>query len=310
VTRPQEAAELIPSPFLDLVGRFSAEQGAVGGPSGSAWAANLPRLLASVLDDWGLEPRGPGRTGWTAVVVPVQRAGEPLVLKLVWPHLEARDEPLVLRHWDGHGAVRLIAADPSRGALLLEALDASRDLGSVDIDRACEVAGGLLRRLCVPAPPGLRTLSGHATAEVAALARSEGVLPRRMLERATALARELTSDEGCDASIIHTDLHYENILAGKREPWLAIDPKPLAGHPGFEVQPLLRNRVDELGSGSAFRHRVRRRLEIVTAAAGIDEDQALAWTYLHTAIQAGWAAKDGDSDAVSFAIALLKALDG
>ena len=45
-------------------------------------------------------------------------------------------------------------------------------------------------------------------------------------------------------------------------------------------------------------------------AAGIDEDEALAWSYVHTAINAGWAAKDGDADEVTFCIALLKALDG
>jgi streptomycin 6-kinase len=308
--RPQEAVELIPPSFLEAVQSLGAEEGAVGGPSGQAWAAGLPRLVAGVVDDWGLEPLGVGRTGWTAVVVPVRRGGEPLMLKLVWPHLEARDEPLVLRHWDGNAAVRLVAADPSRGAMLLEPLDATRDLLSVDVDTACEVLGGLLRRLNVPAPPGLRTLSEHATSEMAALAAADAALPRRMVDRATSLAHELTSDPACDTSIIHTDLHYENVLAAQREPWLAIDPKPLAGHPGFEVQPLLRNRVEELGTGSAFRSRVRRRVEIVTEAAGVDEDQALAWTYVHTAMQARWAADDGDSDAVSFNVALLKALDG
>ena len=70
----------------------------------------------------------------------------------------------------------------------------------------------------------------------------------------------------------------------------------MAGHPGFEIQPLLRNRTEELGTGSAFRYLVRRRLEICCEAAGIDEDEALAWTYVHTAMEAGWAGADGDRD--------------
>jgi streptomycin 6-kinase len=113
---------------------------------------------------------------------------------------------------------------------------------------------------------------------------------------------------------VHTDLHYRNVLASLpgsgRPDWLAIDPHAMAGHPGFEIQPLLRNRTEELGTGSAFRHLVRRRLEICCEAAGIDEDEALAWTYVHTAMEAGWAGADGDRDGVSFNIALLKALDG
>jgi streptomycin 6-kinase len=314
VTRPEDAAPLVPEQFRTFVHRFSAQDGAVGGPSGADWSARLPRLLAEVLDDWGLEPLGAGATGWTAVVVPVQRDDERFALKLVWPHIESRDEPLVLRHWDGHGAVRLVAADPGRGALLLEALDADRDLRSVDVDTACQTVGALLGELNVPAPHGLRPLSTFARDQLAALQESAGALPRRMLERTSGLVRELTSDPACDATLLHTDLHYENVLASlpgtDRPDWLAIDPHAMAGHPGFEVQPLLRNRVDELATGSAFRYLVRRRLEICSEAAGIDEEEALAWTYVHTAIQAGWAAADGDREAVSFNVALLKALDG
>jgi streptomycin 6-kinase len=135
-----------------------------------------------------------------------------------------------------------------------------------------------------------------------------------MLERTAALVHDLTADPACDLTLVHTDLHYENVLASLpgsgRPDWLAIDPHAMAGHPGFEVQPLLRNRTDELGKGSAFRYLVRRRLEICCEAAGIDEDEALAWTYVHTAMEAGWAGADGNRDGVSFNIALLKALDG
>ena len=315
MTRPEEAAALVPPSFRVSVRQLSAEDGRVGGPSGAEWEAGLPRLLAQVLDDWGLEPTGDlGRVGQSAVVVPVARAAEPLALKVVWPHFEARDEPLVLRHWDGRGAVRLVAADPGRGALLLEALDPTRDLRALDIDAACTVVGSLLRQLNVAAPPGLRLLSAHAREELATLAGTEGVLPRRMLERLTGLVRDLTADVACDATLVHTDLHYENVLASRagagRQPWLAIDPHAMAGHPGVEVQPLLRNRVGEYGTGSAFRWQVRRRLEVACEAAGIDEDVALAWSYVVTAMQAGWAAEKGDADLVSFNIALLKALNG
>lgn len=314
MTRPEDVVELVPEAFRAFVHRFSAREGAVGGPSGADWAARLPRLLADVLDDWGLEPLGVGSTGWTAVVVPVRRDGVHLALKLVWPHVESRDEPLVLRHWDGRGAVRLVAADPARSALLLEALDPTRDLRSVDVDRACRTIGELLRQLHVPAPAGLRPLSTFAHEQLARLQEAEGALPRRMLERTATLVRELTADGRCDATLVHTDLHYENVLASLpgsgRPDWLAIDPHAMAGHPGFEIQPLLRNRTDELGTGSTFRNLVRRRLEICCEAAEIDEEEALAWTYVHTAMEAGWAAGDGDRDAVSFNVALLKALDG
>lgn len=44
--------------------------------------------------------------------------------------------------------------------------------------------------------------------------------------------------------LLHWDIHDENVLAGDRSPWLAIDPKPLAGDPGFELWPALNSRFD------------------------------------------------------------------
>ncbi len=34
--------------------------------------------------------------------------------------------------------------------------------------------------------------------------------------------------------LLATDLHMENILAARREPWLAIDPKPHVGDPAYD----------------------------------------------------------------------------
>ncbi len=312
--RTEDAAALVPQEFTTFVQRFSSEAGAVGGPSGSDWAAGLPRLLAELLDAWDLTVTGPASTGWTAVVLPVVRDGVPLALKVGWPHVEAKDEALVMRLWEGRGAAHLVSADPHRSALLLEQLDPARSLQDLDVDSACEVTGDLLRQLHVPAPPQLERLSSFVRRHTVSVLAADSVLPRRMVERTTGLVQDLLTDPGCDATLLHGDLHNRNVLhshdGSGRPDWLAIDPHALAGHPGFEVQPLLRNRRDELGTGSAFRYLVRRRVELTCDAAGIDEDAALAWSYVHTAIQAGWAANDGDADEVTFNIALLKALDG
>jgi streptomycin 6-kinase len=283
-------------------------------PGGPDWTVRPPRFLAEVLDAWALEPSADAVTRPTVVVVPVVRDGQPLALKVTWPAEASRDEALALRHWNGRGAVRLVAADPARGAVLLEALDGARDLHSVDTDTACEVVGGLLAELGVPAPPGLRTLSSFAGAQADRLAATQGVLPRRMVERTEGLVRTLTSDPACDRTLLHTRLRVDNVLASLpgsgRPDWLAIGPRAMGGHPGFELQPLLHHRVDELGTGSALRYVVRRRVSICAEAAGIDEDEALAWTYVRTAFHAARAGQDGNAATVSFCVALLKALDG
>jgi streptomycin 6-kinase len=90
--------------------------------------------------------------------------------------------------------------------------------------------------------------------------------------------------------------------------WVAIDPKPMAGHPGYELMPALRNRTDEYGTGSAVRHLVRRRLEIVCEAAGIDVEAAKAWTSIAGLLDIYWHVTSGDEASASLAVAVLKAL--
>ncbi|WP_345203279.1 aminoglycoside phosphotransferase family protein [Fodinibacter luteus] len=299
-----EGGPAIPADWLAWISRLPAE----GGPSGADWARRAQRLLGEAFERWGLVTDGPLRTGWTAVVAPVLRDGEPLALKLVRRSRDTDGEPLALRHWAGNGAVRLVAALPGDGMLLLERLDPDRDLRGLDTDSACEVIGGLLARLHVAAPPALDPLSNWAAGWLDEAGRRQA-LPRRMVARARGLLAELSTDPSCDATLVHGDLHYENVLAGTREPWLAIDPQPRAGHPGFELHAVLRNRRDELGTGAALRWSVRRRTEVLCEAAGIDEDIARRWTIVRCAIEAVWALEDDNADEVTFSIALAKALD-
>lgn len=295
---------VIPAPWLAWISRLPAE----GGPSGADWARGAQRLLGQGFARWGLVPDGPLRTGWTAVVAPVLREGEPLALKVVRRSVDTDGEPLALRAWAGDGAVRLVAALPTDGLLLLERLDPDLDLRSLDTDTACEVIGGLLSRLHVPAPaalPGLRDWSAGWLEQ----AHRRGELPRRLVSRAVGLHRELGSDAACEATLVHGDLHYENVLAAAREPWLAIDPQPRAGHPGWDLHAVLRNRREELGSGTALRWSARRRTEVLCDAAGMDEELARRWTIVRCVIECVWALDDDNADEVSFNIALAKALD-
>ncbi|KGN38387.1 aminoglycoside phosphotransferase family protein [Knoellia aerolata] len=296
-----------PREWLTWMSRLPAE----GGPTGADWAADVDRLTRELLRDWDLVPVGPAMTGWTAVVHPVQRRSgdvtRPLVLKVGWPHVESAQEHLALRSWNGHGAVRLVAADPARGALLLERLDATRDLESVDIDEACAVIGGLYRQLHVPAPPTIRPLEAHLDPYLTQL-RQRTDLPRRVVTRVTGLARDLLADPA-PRVLLHTDLHFQNALAADRAPWLVIDPKPLAGPPAYELQPLLRNRFDELGTGPAMRWSLRHRLEVTCEAAGIAADIGRLWSIVRCGVEVFWAAFDGDAGELSRNLTLLKALE-
>ena len=300
--------DLVPTSFAEHIRGLPAE----GGPSGADWLDQLPALVSGLLDEWGLTPCAEVRHGQTALVVPVRGDDLPrngAVLKVVWPHAEAATEHLALRRWDGHGAVRLLRADPARGALLLERLT-TEDLTEVWDEQACEVVGGLYRALHVEPYPQAPRLSAWARRQADDLAEVDA-LPRRMVERARSLIVSLTADAACDATLIHSDLHYENVLSDGTD-WVAIDPKPMAGHPAFEIAPMLWNRVEEMGTGSSFRYLVRRRTEVLCDTAGITWEAARDWTIVREVVNAMWSIEAGGPEArerVSRALALVKAVD-
>ncbi|GAB3111919.1 streptomycin 6-kinase [Janibacter alkaliphilus] len=297
--RAEEAAALVPSPFAEQISRHDPE----GGPSGADWLAELPRLLAGILDEWGLSVDGSPAWGQTALVVPVRGDVGPAALKVVWPHPEARAEHLALRAWDGRGAVRLLRADPGRWVLLLERLTIE-DLGEMWDEEACRVVGGLYRELHLPALPQLPRLSAWTEQQVADL---HPRLPRALATRARSLAARLVADPACDATLVHGDLHYANVLSDGTE-WVAIDPKPMAGHPAFEVASMLWNRTEEMGTGPAFRYLLRRRVEVLCEAGALAWDDARDWSVVREVVNASWALADGDDARVSLAMTIVKAL--
>jgi streptomycin 6-kinase len=266
---------------------------AARGPEWLAWVEGLPKLTRSLLQEWELRPHGEPTHGSCSIVLPVDmRGGAPAVLKISFPDSESEHEHLALRRWGGDGAVRLLRADPRRRAILLERLH-RQNLNQLPDVEACEIVAGLYRRIHVPALPQLRTLSGYVgrwSTELDALPRS-APLPRRLVEQAIALGRDLIAEPASTGSVIHGDLHYENVLAGDREPWLAIDPKPMNGDPHYEVAPMLWNRWDELAGD--IRNGVRRRFHALVDAAELAEDRARAWVVVRMMHNAMWELEAG-----------------
>ncbi|WP_328998223.1 aminoglycoside phosphotransferase family protein [Kribbella sp. NBC_00709] len=251
---------------------------AARGPDWADWLDRLPRLIRDLLDEWQLRVDGKPAYGNCAIVVPVLAEGKRAVLKVQFPHWEAETEHLALRTWAGNGAVQLLRADPRRFALLLERLE-SRDLTTIDALDACELVGATYKRLHVAAGPQYRTLSGELKRWVEGFRRlpASAPVPHRYVEQAISLSEDFIADPATDGRLIHTDLHYENMLAADREPWLVIDPKPLSGDPHFEVAPLIWNRWDEVVAAGDLRFAVRQRFYTAIDAAGLDEDRARDW---------------------------------
>jgi streptomycin 6-kinase len=232
-------------------------------------------------------------------------------LKVGWPHWEAEHEHLALRLWDGRGAVRLLRADPRRFALLLERADHHQDLNARPVREACEIVAGLYRLLHRPATDQFVRLSVLAAdwSRRLQLLRDHPSVPRRLVDRAAALAATFATDPQTDGMLLHTDLHFDNVLGGTRTPWLAIDPKPLSGDPCYEVAPLLWNRWPEVTASNQVRAAILDRLLTVVDAAELDEDRVRDWVVVRQMVNALWGLEspDPDQDWLTMSIVIAKA---
>jgi streptomycin 6-kinase len=246
------------------------------GEAGRKWIDELPHLVETLCAQWGLVVDGPVMHGYLGLVVPVQRGDASCVLKVSWIDESNQDEAAALAAWGGQGAVRLLEVQPSLGAMLLERLDYTRSLSRVQIEEAIAIAGGLLRRLAIPAPAGLRSLQTVAAELAQNLPqRWERVgrpLPRRLLDQACDLANQLGPAAG--GLLVNYDLHYDDVLAAKRELWLAVDPKVVVGDPEYGIAQLLWCRLEEIEAQSGLDVYFR----VVTGAAALDPELARGWT--------------------------------
>jgi streptomycin 6-kinase len=281
------------------------------GDAGRAWIERLPTLVEAACTRWDLSVDGSPTHGNVALVVPVRAAdGTAAMLKVSWVEDETEHEALALRSWAGVGAVQLLAAtaddpggsdagiDPDR-TLLLERLHGDRTLLTVaDHEAATVAAAEVLARLHVAPVPGLRSLADIAARWVEELPAESALLghrlPRSLLDAAVATCRELGPDH--TPVLLHGDFHYENVLAADRAPWLAIDPKPVAGDPGFDVVALFWNRWEELVATGDAAAAVRRRFDVAVEVAGIDRERARRWSITRAVDNILWAGQYDRTD--------------
>ncbi|MGW2089421.1 aminoglycoside phosphotransferase family protein [Streptomyces sp. NPDC001880] len=283
---------------IDVPDAFAASYGESGGASARAWISALPGLAADFLERWSLRLDGTAAHGMASLVLPVTRAdGTPAALKLQQVAEDNVDAAPGLRVWNGNGAVRLLDHDPGTGTMLLERLDEARPLSVVADDAAAvQILAELLARLvAVPAPPGFRQLADIAAAMLDEAPRAAPMLhdpaERKLVRTCASAVAELIGEPG--DRLLHWDLHYDNILAGEREPWLAIDPQPLAGDPGFELLPAMDNRWAEVVATGDVTGTVLRRFDRLTEVLDLNRQQATGWTLGRVLQNALWDIEDG-----------------
>ncbi|TQS90754.1 aminoglycoside resistance protein [Arthrobacter sp. TS-15] len=293
---------MIPIPG-DLHARYNRDS------AGRDWLASLPGLISEALDRWGLSvDLVPGDEPWNghgALVVPVVQGSTPAALKIAYPHEEALVERYALALWSGRGAVRLLASDDASCTMLLERLDASRWLQDAPLDEARDAWGAIMRELSIQPDERVEwRVLDHvaATAErwsdelPAEWDRLDRPFPRWLLEAALEVCQTrgaVGRRSGKDV-LVHTDLHFMNILAttsaeklSLRGDYLAIDPQPQIGEAEFAVAPILWNRIRDLPRTDPEAGLLER-CQDFSRAAGLDPDVARQWSIAREVQNALW----------------------
>jgi streptomycin 6-kinase len=290
---------------IDLeLDRLGLRDGVGAHPDGRAWLDRLGRLVAELCDEWRLRP-GPAYSGgqgaWVAPAVLAD--GTRAVLKVGYPHREARAEADGLRLWDGRGAIRLLRVDEERTAFLLELCEPAQKLAAADHlapEERLLIAATLLRRLWLPAEAAAGTRIESVAEQMGwwadmAEERLGALAPEAdagFVRSGISLLRSLPADAPTTV-MLHGDYNPGNILSATREPWLAIDAKPLTGDPAFDPWPLLAQ-VDDPFALSRTAAVLQERGRLLSDVLGLDPVRILAWGVAKHVEMAVAASADGD----------------
>nr|WP_319384839.1 aminoglycoside phosphotransferase family protein [uncultured Roseibium sp.] len=249
--------------------------------AGREWLNRLPVLFEAARTRFNLQSVGqPFTGGYVSLVLPARRGHEDVVLKLQFVHRETRHEADALRLWNGKGACRLLDQDPDLGALLLERCRPGRYLADATDTDQLSILADLLRKLLVPARAPFTPLNEEAAAWMSSIEKdwrdAEKPCEKRLVDAAVAAVNDFGSEE-TPSVILHQDLHGHNILSAEREPWLAIDPKPLAGDPAFALSPIVRSfEFGHTQEASLYR------LDRLSEELELDRERARLWTIAQT----------------------------
>lgn len=274
--------------------------GAGSTAAGAAWLAGVPELVARAVERWQLRleaPFGVGTASWTAPgALP---DGTPVVLKISFPHDEARYEAMALALWRGSAAVELLAHDADDWALLLRRahpgtpLLTSADPPEVQIDACLGVLANLhLAPVADVGVPVLREVCAHwaglARQRVARWSHLLGPHAAVVARGIAALESFALDGEG-PVALLHGDLNPGNVILD--DPgvphWLAIDPKPMVGDPAYELWPVLSQIDDPMAHPDPFAVAAPR-LAHAASALGLPARRIASWALARTVEAALW----------------------
>jgi streptomycin 6-kinase len=245
------------------------------------WLSDLPGLIAELERDWSITVGRSYEDPTEAFVAEATLAdGTPAVLKvhIARAGAHAVNEITVLRLAGGQGCVRLLRADPSRGALLLERLGPSLRQFELGITERHEILCAAAARVWRPAagcelPTGAdkgRRLADFIPAAWEKLGRP--CSERAIADALSCLSRRIAAHDDERAVLVHGDVHQWNALQAAGAGFKLVDPDGLIAEAEYDMGILMREDPVELLHGDP-----RERARWLAARGGLDATAIWEW---------------------------------
>lgn len=267
---------------------------AMFGVSGEAWFEDLPGTIRALEEKWDVEIQLPFTGIEYNYVAPAVMAGSALAVVKISPPYEDNEifrQARYLRELNGNGAVRLLAEDRALLAILIEYASPGVSLTECFEGRELDAvvpAINVLRAILRPPPDDLTDVIMLDDWFEGLRRHSEKpAFPSAYAERALRIYENLSSQPG-RTYYLHGDLHPSNIVSSVRNEYLAIDPKGMVGHIGYEIAVFLNNFHWWQETSADVRERLKIALSLYEQAFGISEIELRHWAFAQMVLSAWW----------------------
>jgi streptomycin 6-kinase len=208
----------------------------------------------------------------------------------------------LMKWWNGQGAAKVFLQDEN--AILMERAIGSRSLkemaSSNQDDEASAIICSVVSKLhsvshktspekMVPLSRWFKSLEMIAEKEKNLLKKS-WLTAQHLLRK----PREIT--------VLHGDIHHQNILDFGTQGWLAIDPKGLLGERYFDYANIFCNPDEETATKPG---RLEKQAHLISELAKLDYQRLLQWILAYAGLSAAWHLEEGTNANLALEVAEL-----
>lgn len=243
------------------------------------------------LELWTLVPDGKPIITPSSHLLPVKYNNMPCMLKVALIEEEQIGGDVMV-WWNGQGAAKVILHDDK--ALLMDRAQGDNSLLEMvkqgKDNEASQIICSVVAKLhsvshkskplkIVPLSDWFRSLN-KASEQYGGILKKANLTSQKLLQN----MQQLT--------VLHGDIHHQNILDFGSRGWLAIDPKGLLGDPYYDYANIFCNPDHGTATSPG---RLERQAHVVSEKAVLDYHRLLQWIFAYAGLSAAWHFEEGGS---------------